>query len=62
MGAELVGWDDELGSIESGKLADIIAVTGNPLEDISVLESPILVIKDGKIIINKLASYSALEK
>ena len=62
VGAELVGWDDELGSIESGKLADIIAVTGNPLEDISVLESPILVIKDGKIIINKLDSYSALEK
>ncbi len=62
VGAELVGWDDELGSIESGKLADIIAVKGNPLEDISVLESPILVIKDGKIIINKLDSYSALEK
>ena len=62
VGAELVGWDDELGSIESGKLADIIAVEGNPLEDISVLESPILVIKDGEIIINKLASYSALEK
>ena len=62
VGAELVGWDDELGSIESGKLADIIAVEGNPLEDISVLESPILVIKDGEIIINKLDSYSALEK
>ena len=62
VGAELVGWDDELGSIESGKLADIIAVEGNPLEDISVLESPILVIKDGVIIINKLDSYSALEK
>ena len=62
VGAELVGWDDELGSIESGKLADIIAVKDNPLEDISVLESPILVIKDGEIIINKLESYSALEK
>ena len=62
VGAELVGWDDELGSIESGKLADIIAVKDNPLEDISVLESPILVIKDGEIIINKLDSYSALEK
>ena len=62
VGAELVGWDDELGSIESGKLADIIAVKDNPLEDISVLENPILVIKDGEIIINKLDSYSALEK
>ena len=62
MGAELVGWDDDLGSIESGKLADIIAVKDNPLEDMSVLENPILVIKDGEIIINKLDSYSALEK
>ena len=62
VGAELVGWDDELGSIESGKLADIIAVKDNPLEDMSVLENPILVIKDGEIIINKLDSYSALEK
>ena len=62
VGAELVGWDDDLGSIESGKLADIIAVKYNPLEDMSVLENPILVIKDGEIIINKLDSYSALEK
>lgn len=62
VGAELVGWDDDLGSIESGKLADIIAVKDNPLEDMSVLENPILVIKDGEIIINKLDSYSALEK
>lgn len=62
VGAELVGWDDNLGSIESGKLADIIAVKDNPLEDMSVLENPILVIKDGEIIINKLDSYSALEK
>ncbi|MEC9064120.1 MAG: amidohydrolase family protein, partial [Pseudomonadota bacterium] len=38
---------DKLGSIESGKLADLIAVKGNPIEDISVLENVDVVIKDG---------------
>jgi len=45
-----------------GKLADIVAVKGNPLEDISSLEKPLLVIKDGKVIINKIDSYSVFEK
>ncbi len=36
--AELLGWEDRIGSIEAGKLADIIAVPGNPLQDLSTLE------------------------
>lgn len=38
VGAELLGWADRLGTLETGKLADIIAVSGNPLDDISALE------------------------
>ena len=50
VGAELLGWDDRIGTIESGKLADIIAVTGNPLQDISRLEQVVFVMIDGKIV------------
>ena len=60
VGAELLQWDDKLGSIEANKLADIIAVSGNPLEDISALENPVFVMKDGEIIINDFESYSAI--
>ena len=60
VGAELLQWDDKLGSIEANKLADIIAVSGNPLEDISTLENPVFVMKDGEIIINDFESYSAI--
>ncbi len=41
--------DDEFGSIEAGKFADIIAVDGNPLEDISLMQDVTFVMKDGKI-------------
>ncbi len=45
--ARLMGWDDRLGTIEPGKLADIVAVPGNPLSDISVMEKVSFVMKDG---------------
>jgi imidazolonepropionase-like amidohydrolase len=48
--AEMLGWDDRLGTLEAGKLADIIAVEGNPLEDISRLESVKFVMFGGKIV------------
>jgi imidazolonepropionase-like amidohydrolase len=60
VGAQLLQWDNRLGTIEPGKLADIIAVPGNPLNDISVLENPVFVLKDGVIIVNQLDNYSAL--
>ena len=47
--AELLMWD-KLGTIEEGQLADIIAVSGNPLEDISALENVGFVMIDGAIV------------
>lgn len=45
--AKLLRISDTLGSLEEGKIADIIAVDGNPLEDISVMENVVFVMKDG---------------
>jgi len=47
--ADLLGHSREIGSIKPGKYADIIAVTGDPLTDIRLLESVQFVMKDGKI-------------
>ena len=48
-GAKLLGWDGQIGSIESGYLADVIAVSGNPLQDIGVLRNVSFVMKGGVI-------------
>lgn len=52
--ADLLGWKDQIGSIAIGKFADIVAVTTNPLEKISVLENVEFVMKDGVIYKNLL--------
>jgi len=48
-GAELLGIADDVGTIEQGKLADIIAVNGNPLKDIRRMEHISLILKDGQL-------------
>ncbi|HXY49694.1 MAG TPA: amidohydrolase family protein [Terriglobales bacterium] len=47
--AELLGMLDTLGTIEAGKYADIVAVQGNPLQDVSVLEKVDFVMKSGEV-------------
>ena len=47
--AELLGWQDKLGTVEAGKLADIVAVPGNPLQDVAVLGRVQFVMKDGVV-------------
>ncbi len=47
--SELLGMSDQIGTIETGKLADIVAVPGNPLSDITAMERVGFVMKDGQI-------------
>ena len=56
--AEVLGWQDRIGSIDKGKYADIIAVSGDPLADITELERVKFVMKGGKIIRNDLLPTS----
>lgn len=48
--AEVLGWQDRIGSLEKGKYADLIAVPGNPLADITALQRVNFVMKGGKIV------------
>jgi imidazolonepropionase-like amidohydrolase len=51
-GAELTGRDKDIGSIEPGKFADIVAVEGDPLADITVMEKVVFVMKGGEVYAN----------
>jgi len=48
-GARLLGWETEIGALKSGYFADVIAVNGNPLEDIGALERVTFVMKTGVV-------------
>jgi imidazolonepropionase-like amidohydrolase len=50
--AEALGWQDQIGSIEKGRFADLVAVSGDPLADITELQRVKFVMKAGKIIKN----------
>lgn len=48
--ADLLGWTDRVGTLEPGRLADLIAIKGDPLADVSVLERVDFVMKGGEIV------------
>jgi imidazolonepropionase-like amidohydrolase len=52
--AELLGWGDKMGTIEAGKWADIVAVSGDPLKDISEVERVKFVMKGGTVYKNEV--------
>jgi imidazolonepropionase-like amidohydrolase len=52
--AQLMGWQDRIGSLEAGKFADVVAVSGDPLTDITELERVKFVMKGGEVFKNEL--------
>jgi imidazolonepropionase-like amidohydrolase len=52
--AELLGWSDKMGTIEAGKWADLVAVSGDPLKDITELQRVKFVMKAGSVFKNEL--------
>ena len=48
-GAKLLGWEGRIGAIEAGQAADLIAVDGNPLADVTALERVKWVMKGGRV-------------
>jgi imidazolonepropionase-like amidohydrolase len=54
--AEALGWQTQIGSIDKGKYADIVAVSGDPLKDITEVQRVKFVMKGGKIIKNELGA------
>jgi imidazolonepropionase-like amidohydrolase len=48
-GAKLLGWDKQIGTLSAGKWADVVAVPGDPTKDITVMERPTFVMKNGVV-------------
>ena len=53
--SEMIGWQERIGSIDKGKFADIVAVSGDPLKDITELERVGFVMKGGEVVRNDLS-------
>src|SRR5580704_7121204 len=57
--ADLIGWPDKIGALETGHYADVIAVNGDPTSDVRVLESVKFVMKGGTVVRNDFAAKAA---
>ena len=58
--AEMLGWKDRVGALEPEQFADLVAVAGDPIADISELERVRFVMKDGQVVKNDLATHCRL--
>ena len=54
--AECMGWDDRVGSLAPGRFADVVAVDGDPLSDVRVIETPVVVLKGGRVVVDRRAA------
>jgi imidazolonepropionase-like amidohydrolase len=50
--AECMGWSDRVGSLAPGRFADLVAVDGDPMADVTVLEQPVAVVKGGRVVLD----------
>ena len=57
--AECLGWSDRVGSLAPGRFADVVAVEGDPLTDVTVLERPLVVTKGGEVVLDRRAASVA---
>jgi imidazolonepropionase-like amidohydrolase len=57
--ARLLDWDDRIGSLEPGKLADLVAVPGDPLQDVTELERVGFVMKGGVIVKDEMTKHGS---
>lgn len=55
--SEMLGWGDRIGTIEPDKFADLVAVAGDPIADITELERVRFVMKDGQVVRNELVAH-----
>ena len=58
--ANVMGWQNEIGSITKGKFADLVAVSGNPLADITELQRVKFVMKGGRVVRDELTSPATI--
>jgi imidazolonepropionase-like amidohydrolase len=48
--ADLIGWSADVGSVEKGRFADLVAVNGDPLADITEMSRVVFVMKGGRVV------------
>ena len=53
--AECMGWADRVGTLAPGRFADLVAVDGDPLADVTLLERPVVVLKGGRVVVDRRA-------
>jgi imidazolonepropionase-like amidohydrolase len=52
--AQIIGWQDQVGTLEKGKFADLVAVAGDPLADITAMSRIMFVMKGGQVVRNDM--------